>query len=529
MTACVSGSGNSFPEGCTNGTETLIQNEFANCSGRAETGKPVAIVDLGSNSVRLVVYEGLLRTPNQIHNEKMLCGLGRNVTITGRLPTDGMEKALHALSRYQLVCQQLGVEDVRVLATAAARDASNGPAFLVEAEKVIGKPIELLSGEREARLSGLGVISSFYKPDGIVGDLGGGSLELVDVRGMETGEGITMPLGGLALQDLSGGSIKKAQKIAAELLKKASKQLQLLKGRRFYAVGGTWRAVAKLHQVLNDHPLHVMHGYLMKPSDGLGFLKMLERTDVRTLKEIETVSEARHQLLAYGAVVLEEIIKVGKPKDIVISANGVREGLLFEGLDERVQELDPLMSAASEYNFLRSRSPAHGYEMITWTDRFVDTLGLKETEYEHRLRHAACLFADVSWRAHPDYRGEQGVNIVGRAATVGIDHPGRSYLALAIYFRFEGLAVEKINQRLRELAGPRLFERARLLAAVMRVAYTISAATDGVLPRTPLIVIGNTIVLQLPKDLERLVGEKLVSRLRQLGKLVSLETKIEII
>lgn len=514
--------------------QTLIQNELVrlfaqNNPDSVETSKPVAIVDLGSNSVRLVAYEGLLRTPNQIHNEKMLCGLGRNVATTGMLPADGMDKALRALSRYQLVCEQLGVKDVRVLATAAARDASNGPAFLAEAEKVIGRPIELLSGDREARLSGLGVISSFYKPDGIVGDLGGGSLELVDVRGMETGEGITMPLGGLALQDLSGGSIKKAQKIAAELLKKASEQLQLFKGRRFYAVGGTWRAVAKLHQVLHDHPLHVMHGYLMKPSDGLGFLKMLERTDIRTMKEIETVSEARHQLLAYGAVVLEEIIKVGKPKDIVISANGVREGLLFEALDEKTKELDPLMSAASEYNFMRSRSPAHGYEMSAWSDRFVETLGLKETEYEQRLRHAACLFADVSWRAHPDYRGEQGVNIVGHAATVGIDHPGRSYLALAVFFRFEGLSAEKVSSRLRDLAGPRLFERARLLAAIMRVAYTISAATGGVLPSTPMVVIGSTIVLQLPKKLERLVGDKLPSRVRQLGKLLSLETRIEII
>ena len=496
---------------------------------RLEPAKPVAIVDLGSNSVRLVVYEGRLRTPSPIYNEKMLCGLGRNVVTTGMLSEDGMEKALRALSRFKLICEQLDVSDVKVLATAAARDASNGPAFLEKAQNMIGRPIELLSGDREARLSGLGVISSFHRPHGIVGDLGGGSLELVEVKGMETGQGVTLPLGGLALQDLSGGSVKKAQKIATDILRNASEHLERLKDKRFYAVGGTWRAIAKLHQAQNNHPLHVMHGYLVRPDEGVGFLKMIEKANTQTLKDIESISEARHQLLAYGAIVLEEIIRIGKPKEIIISANGVREGLLFEALDEDIQKIDPLLSVASDFNMGRSRCPEHGYEMATWSDRFFQTLGLKETEYEQRLRYAACLFSDVSWRSHPDYRAEQSLNIIGHAAAVGIDHPGRTYLALAVFFRFQGLSVSRISQKMRDLAGPRLFERARILAALMRVAYTISFATSGILPKASLAVVGNTIVLQLPAKFEELSGERLVSRMRQLGKLVSLDTRIEII
>lgn len=508
--------------------ETLFSERAISRHNEA-AARPVAIVDLGSNSVRLVVYEGLLRTPSPIYNEKMLCGLGRNVLITGRLPAEGMEKALKALSRFRLICEQLKVEDVRVLATAAARDASNGPAFLEEATKVIGRPIELISGEREAHLSGLGVISSFYRPNGLVGDLGGGSLELVDVHGMETGPGITLPLGGIALQDLSGGSIRKAQKITSETLRKASGYLEKLKGRRFYAVGGTWRAIAKLHQAQINHPLHVMHGYLVKPNAGIDFLKVLERANTETLKDIDSVTSARHQLLAYGAIVLEEIVRIGKPKEIVISTNGVREGLLFEALDEGTQQIDPLLSVASDFNISRSRSPEHGYELAVWSDRFIQTLGLKETEYEQRLRYAACLFSDVSWRSHPDYRGEQSLNIIGHAATVGIDHPGRTYLALAVFFRFQGLSVGKASPRMRELAGPKLFTRSRLLAAVMRIAYTISFATSGILPDAPLVVIGNTVVLQLPKHLEQLNGERLMTRMRQLGKLVKLSTRIEIV
>ncbi|MEN3930927.1 exopolyphosphatase [Microvirga sp. W0021] len=491
--------------------------------------KPIAIVDLGSNSVRLVVYEGSVRTPSPIYNEKMLCGLGRNVQITKKLPADGMEKALKALSRFRLICEQLQVQDIRVLATAAARDASNGPAFLAKAEKIIGRQVELISGEREAYLSGLGVISSFYKPNGIVGDLGGGSLELVEVDGMETGKGITMPLGGLALKDLSGNSVKKAQKIAIDTLKNAAPYLERLQGRRFYAVGGTWRAIAKLHQAQVNHPLHVMHGYLIRPNDSLSFLEMLEQAKTETLKDIDSISSARHQLLAYGAVVLEEIIRLGKPSEIIISANGVREGLLFEGLDEETKKIDPLLSVANDFNFARSRCPEHGHELALWTDRFIGTLALKETEYEQRLRYAACLLSDVSWRSHPDYRGEQSLNVIGHAATVGIDHPGRTFLALAVFFRFEGIAASKASTEMRELAGEQLFMRARLLAGLMRVAYTISFATKGILPQAPLAVVANTIVLQLPKHLEELNGERLETRMRQLGKLLKLETRIEII
>jgi exopolyphosphatase/guanosine-5'-triphosphate,3'-diphosphate pyrophosphatase len=190
--------------------------------------------------------------------------------------------------------------------------------------------------------------------------------------------------------------------------------------------------------------------------------------------------------------------------------------------------MDPLIAAASELNLLRSRSPQHGEELRTWTDRFVQSLGLPETETEHRLRHAACLLADVGWRAHPEYRGEQSLNLIAYAAFVGIDHPGRAYLALSIFFRHEGLAPERASQRLKELAGPRLMERARLLAALMRVAYPVSVAMEGVLPEAPLQVRGSQVILQLPRGMADLANERLLGRIRQLGKLINLEPRIEV-
>ena len=291
-------------------------------------GMPVAIVDIGSNSVRLVAYESHSRAPTPTFNEKALCGLGRGVATSGLLPEDGVAKALAALQRFRVLCDTMRISDVRGIATAAVRDAANGPQFLALAERAIGCKIELLSGQQEARFSALGVVSSIHGADGIVGDLGGGSLELTEVKNGEAGAGLTLPLGGLSLMDLSERSPKKAAKIVRETLS-GVKLLQSLAGRTFYAVGGTWRALARLHMRQRQYPMNVMHNYVIPSRDALEFARLVERIEVDALMAIEAVSSARRPLLAYGAAVLEEIIRLANPKEIVISALGVREGLLY--------------------------------------------------------------------------------------------------------------------------------------------------------------------------------------------------------
>ena len=487
--------------------------------GRLKVGQPVGIIDIGSNSVRLVVYEGLTRAPTPIFNEKVLCGLGKSVATRGRLSDDAMDKALKALGRFRVLCDTMRVGSLYVLATAAARDASNGAEFLARAQAACGQKIELLSGKREADLSAFGVISGFYRPDGIVGDLGGGSLELVEVKGRKIGQWASLPLGGLALQDTADGSLKKAKKLVHGALKRVP-PLDELRGRTFYAVGGTWRALAKLHMSQKGYPLHVMHGYTVTPRDALDFARIVERVDAETLEAIESVSEARRPLLAYGALVLEEIIRRGRPKEVVISALGVREGLLYELLDEKRQADDPLLASAGDLNVLRSRSPKHGEDLVAWTDQLFQSLHLDESADEKRLRQAACLLADIGWRAHPDYRGEQSLSIIAHAAFVGLDHGGRAFIALSVFFRHMGLALDQVSPRIRELLTTRLLDRARVLGATMRVAYLVSAAMPDVLQKTPLIASGSRLVLQLPAELAPLANERLFNRLKQLARLV---------
>lgn len=497
-------------------------------AGRLSLGQTIAIIDIGSNSVRLVVYEMLARAPAQVFNEKEMAGLGRQVATTGRLADDAMARALEALVRFRILCEAMKVGSLRVIATAAAREAANGPDFLSRAEDAIGQPIELISGGREAYLSGLGVISGFGEPHGVVGDLGGGSLELIAVDGDRVGQGISLPIGGLALMDKSKGQIKIAERIVREQLDDHP-QIAAMRGKDFFAVGGTWRALATLHQRQSGYPLSVMHGYSVPARDVADFARLVERADTSMLEAIDAVSSARRPLLAYGALVLDALIKRGRPRAVVISASGVREGMLHDMLPEAERQVDPLLRGAQDYNQLRSREPRHGADLIEWVQKLVTSAGLPEDAASRRLQDAACLLSDIGWRAHPDYRGEQSLNVIAHAAFSGVDHPGRAFLALAVYHRYAGLKSSSLaSDGLRRLLTPVQLERSQILASAFRVAYLLSAGMPGILPRASLICVEKRLVLRLAGDLHALSSERVTGRLKQLAKLLGRDLKISL-
>src|SRR5918998_5198028 len=172
---------------------------------------PVAIVDIGSNSIRLVVYDGLDRIPSVIFNEKVMAGLGESLSQSGALSEASQDRAVAALRRFALLAKQMGVKRARVVATAAVRDASNGAAFLKRVRATGFKP-EVLSGEQEAMMAGQGVLSGIPEADGIVGDLGGGSLELVDVADGTVRNKASLPFGVLRLDGAGAKGEKAVQK-----------------------------------------------------------------------------------------------------------------------------------------------------------------------------------------------------------------------------------------------------------------------------------------------------------------------------
>ncbi len=496
----------------------MVESE---AQGRLPGIRPVSVVDIGSNSIRLVVYEGLSRSPAMLFNEKVMCGLGKGIDATGCMEEESVARALRALHRFRALSDQARATEMYVIATAAAREATNGAAFIERAEAILGQRVKILSGEEEAHYSAMGIVSSYYEPDGVVGDLGGGSLELVDVDGKRIGKGITLPLGGIRLFEHSSGSLSKAR----TWVRKVMKDAEVLKkgtGRTFYAVGGTWRAIAKLHMEMHNYPLHMMQGYEISYDEALAILaEVMEPKNIKP-SAYATISKSRRSLLPFGAVTMQEAISIMKPERISFSALGVREGYLFSLLSSEERQQDPLLTAANELAILRARSPEHARELAEWTGRLVPFFGIEETEEERRYRQAACLLADISWRAHPDYRGLQALNIIAHSAFTGITHAGRAYIALANYYRFEGLNDDGATSPLAGITTPRLLELAKLLGGLLRVAYLFSASMPGVARHLTLRRSSKPDIdleFVVPAAYADFEGERLDGRLQQLGKL----------
>jgi exopolyphosphatase / guanosine-5'-triphosphate,3'-diphosphate pyrophosphatase len=488
---------------------------------------PIAVVDIGSNSVRLVVYEGATRAPSPLFNEKVLCGLGRTLASTGRLSADAIPRALRALRRFRALIDQVGAGRIEVVATAAAREAENGPEFIAQAERALDAPIRVLTGREEAELAALGVIAGIHDADGIVGDLGGGSLELIDVSDSQPGQAATLPLGSLRLIDASGGSLKKAREIVDAELAKID-WLDRGRGRDFYAIGGTWRALARLHMVQTNYPLSVMHNYKIDAADALKFAALLDHQSQSSLAGIRDISSARRETVPYGALVLERLLKQMKPKSVVVSVFGIREGLLYKLLREDERHRDSLIAACEDLARGRSRSLDSAYELCFWTDTLFRTPGLQETPEQTRLRHAACLLSDIGWRAHPDYRGIQSLNLVAHGNFVGVDHPGRAFLALTVYFRAEGAVKDELSQSMMQLVDKDMLKRARILGAAFRATHMVSAAMPGVLTNAPITYEGNRLVWTLPEPYSNLEGERVERRFQELAKLLDRDGEIRV-
>ncbi len=493
--------------------------------GRKGELEPIGVVDIGSNSVRLVIYEGAVRSPTPIFNEKVLCGLGRQVASTGHLGEEAVERTLTALGRFRAIARILRVKNIRAIATAACREAADGPAFIQRGEKVLGTRIQVLSGQQEAELAAKGIIMGFRSADGVAGDLGGGSLELIDVEGTSLRQAVTLPLGGLRLIDSSGGRIDKALDIADAQIASVG-WLDRGRNRTFYAVGGTWRAIAKLHMEQTNYPLRIMHGYSMATKEAAAFCEEIRKAKkLSSMHGIEDVSKPRREVLPYGAMVLERLLKRLEPSEVRFSVFGIREGLVYSLMSESERRKDPLLAFCAEFALQRSRDAEHAIELCNWTDALFEGSGPKETDEERRLRHAACLLSDTGWRAHPDYRGEQSLILIAHAALAGIDHPGRVFLAFAIYFRHVGIGAdaeggEQLSEKLKEIVSKKQFRRARIIGAAIRAAHMLSIGRSGIIDETPLSYEGDKLVVTIPKAHAALDGERLRRRFAALAALM---------
>jgi len=483
---------------------------------------PIGVVDIGSNSVRLVIYDRLVRSPLALFNEKSLCAIGRNMVRTGVLDEEGSNAALAALARFQEVARSVGVVRLETFATAAVRDARNGAEFVARARNAIGTPIRILSGEDEARYAAEGVLAAIPDADGVVGDLGGGSLELSFVSQGQHSGGVTLPFGPLRLMDMSDGRPDRARPIVDAEIEKL-KDLERLKGKALYAVGGVWRNIARMHLENIQHPVRVLHHYEIARDRAIEFAGLIAGLSRKSLESVAGVTRKRAEAIPYGAVVMERLLKVGRLDRVIISAFGVREGLLVSKLSAAERARDPLLSACEDMAQRLGREPALGGILEQWTAPLFPGV---DKGFE-RLRQAACHLADTGWRGHPDHRAEQVYHDVLNAPLLGIDHPGRSLLALSLFHRYGG-ADDRLERRALRFIGEEAASRARTLGLALRAGLVLAGPAPSILNASSVRLTTGALVLSLPKRHQALVAEVSIKRFEILSSALGRTFRVDL-
>ncbi|MFB9148243.1 Ppx/GppA family phosphatase [Roseovarius ramblicola] len=471
----------------------------------------VGVVDVGSNSVRLVVFDGAARSPAYFFNEKVMCGLGAGMSETGRLDPQGRARALDALRRFAHVAEGLGTGPLNAVATAAVREAEDGPDFVAEVARETGIELFVIDGPEEARLSAQGVLLGWPGAYGLVCDMGGSSMELAEIDGGRVGRCVSAKLGPLKLRDLKGG--KKARKA---LIRETVERLRAGLGEqknRLFLVGGSWRAIARIDMARRGYPLHVLHEYRMTAADLRATIKHIARHDADALRAQSGVSSARVALVPYAAEVLREVVRSFRPHDIAVSSYGIREGLLYEQMPEALRVRDPLIEACRFSEAKDARLPGFG-EVIY---RFIAPLYKSARPERLRLVKAACLLHDVSWRAHPDYRAEDCFDNATRANLGGLKHSERVFLGLALLHRYSNKRAGTRFDTLEALTSERERVEAEILGRALRLAAMLWLTDEADIAQMRWHPRRKVLRLDLASDSSALFGEVAQARFKALA------------
>jgi exopolyphosphatase/guanosine-5'-triphosphate,3'-diphosphate pyrophosphatase len=486
--------------------------------------RDAAVIDVGSNSVRLVIYRLEGRAIWTVFNEKVLAGLGRDIALTGRLAVDGVEAALGALRRFKAVLEATQPSQLFVAATAAVREASDGEAFVRRVQRDTGLEIRILSGAEEARYAALGVLAGAPDASGVVGDLGGSSLELTRVSGGEPGVGVTLPLGAFAVRGSDGFDVDRARAHTARVLDQAGDAFAT---DTFYAVGGGWRNLALLQMRIAGYPLQIVHQYEISAADALDAARFISRQSKGSLERIEGVSKRRLDTIPHAAVVLEGLIERLDLKRISLSAYGLREGLLFEAMDKRLRDLDPLIEGCAALGARQGLGDNLGAALAAWVGPTFARLEPVFGERDATLVAAACRLADLGARLHPDHRADLVFEEVLRAPIAGMNHAERAFLALTLFARYTGSPNTPSARTLGRVLTPDGHRRARALGAAIRLGCDLSGRSGELLGHSRLEMGAGVIVLHADDGwADMLLGEQTAKRASALADQLGLGLRL---
>lgn len=485
------------------------------------TGR-IGVVDIGSNTVRLVVYDVPDRMPIPMFNEKAECRLVEGLAETGKLSEKGVAKAMASLGRFVLLAEAMRVDTLDLVATAAVREASDGNDFVRTVKEIYGVSVTVLSGAEEAELSALGLLVGVPNATGLLGDLGGGSLDLVVLK---EGEGLnygTLPLGHVRLRELAEGKIRKANNIINDQLDKAE-WLHDAHGQDLFLAGGIMRALSRVFIEQLEYPLHIVDQFSVHSDEAERLSTLLSGLSTNTLKKIPPISPSRVKSIPYAAATLAQLILRLKPKRVVFSGFGMREGQMLKRLPEDMRAQDPLIAGAMTFAERTGRFSLDGEEVAAW----VSPLFPDMDEVDQRRILAACLLSDIGWNEHPDYRAEHAFYRCLRLPFAGLSHADRVFIATSVYVRYNGDFDAPLVNSIKSLLAEEELKKVDGIGRAIRLAHTLSGSAPGLLSRTRLDRKAKTLVLHLPGNTDVFQSETVERRFKGLTKTLGLRGSID--
>ncbi|WP_333827450.1 Ppx/GppA family phosphatase [Pararhodobacter sp.] len=482
----------------------------------------VGVIDVGSNSVRMVVFDGAARSPAYFFNEKILCGLGRGMSETGRLNPEGRARALSAIRRFALLSREMHLTSLTMVATAAVREAEDGADFKAEVEEATGLEMQIIDGTEEARLSAQGVLLGWPGASGLVCDIGGSSMELAEIGDNTVGRRVSTPLGPFRLQEVPGGK-KGLHAHINTILTELRDQIGT-NHKTLYLVGGSWRALARLDMERRGYPLTVLHEYAMTPKSIRKTIDWLEGQDLKKLRDRTGISPERILLVPLATVVLRQLLHIFRPREIHVSSYGIREGVLFEQMPDALRARDPLIEACRHTEAANARLPGFGRRLF----QFLMPLYRNASPEKLRLIKAACLLHDVNWRAHPDYRSESCFDTATRANLGGLDHKGRVFLGLALMNRYKNGGTDSRLTPLLKLLDETDILQAIMLGRAMRFGAMFSISGPDAAGELRYFPKKKLLEMVLKPEMRDLFGEVAQQRFAALAKTLGVATNVRV-
>ena len=486
------------------------------------TGEPeqsrFGVIDIGSHTIRLVVFDGRMRSPAYFFNEKETCSLGAEVQSTGALYADGKTRALAVMKRFRALAKAMNVSTLEVVATAAMRDATDGPEFAETITAETGLPVRIIDGVQEGRYAAMGVLLGEARRKGVVIDIGGASMEITSLEDRKVGSVETTPLGPLRLS-ATGREGKKLDAYISDILASHWPADAPHKA-RITLVGGGWRAFGQLDMARREYPLHVLHEYEMTPEQALKTAAWTRQADDEALSAAG-LSRTRIANAPLTAQVLEQVIAFAEPTVVGISGYGLREGVLYENLSKAMRFSDPLLQSALFMERMDARFPGFGEELATWLMPLLPKI-------PGRMAVAACLLADVNWRVHPDYRAAACFATATQSSLAGLTHGERVTLAVALAFRYKGAREALRREPACALLSEEDMASAEALGRTIRLGAMLSGAATGVLKKSKIARDDETLRLNVDADCTDLLAGPVEKRLKSLASVLGLTAEIHV-